>query len=734
MSQIAKRRSPWAIRFLMLALLLTMTGITWGVTQTHTSTIAAPSISPYLWGTNLSLYDQNDLFLTNQATVQLTRQLHVQMVRFPDRGNLAATTAAANQIHALHLAPLLILHYGLDRIGTNKALIQMMNTVFGNETVYYEYGNEMDLPQNGGVQVAEYTASWNQVIPQLKPLALNGKFVGPVNFQANPTYVGAFVQKANPRPDAVSWHEYTCGTNDSDQYCLSHIDNWTRHIQTTRQAMGSDLPIMITEYNWNPNPDADPQRGIPADPRAGNTTFLRQWTQRAIQVLISNQVFAANHYVLTNNAKLAMINDGSHSLTGAGEAFQASFEESMTQMQTATATTVPATSTITPNTTPGTATVIPTVTPGTPTITPTTTSTAIAGVKNYYVSPSGNDSSDGSEGHPFATIQKAAQVVTPGSIVHVLPGTYNEAITVKTDGTANARITFVSDTQWAAKIHTTNSDVPWTTRADYIDIIGFDIGSDGARDGMVNMGSYTRTIANRIHDIPGKCDNIGGSGVTDGNYQAHDNDIIANVVFHIGNTYPKLCQYVHAIYHSNARGHILNNIAYDNAGCGINLWHAATGTVIANNLSFGNQEHGISLGTNTGNTNGVEGDHFIVANNISINNALLGIRERTGVGSHNQYLNNMVYENGTAPFGDENYNWPSAAGSRDVNTITHDVQFVQYKSDGTGDYHLQAGSPAIDAGTNVGAPPIDYDGKPRPQGKGYDIGPFEYLGSGTLAP
>jgi len=46
----------------------------------------------------------------------------------------------------------------------------------------------------------------------------------------------------------------------------------------------------------------------------------------------------------------------------------------------------------------------------------------------------------------------------------------------------------------------------------------------------------------------------------------------------------------------------------------------------------------------------------------------------------------------------------------------------------TGNYHLKAGSPAIDAGTPTGAPSTDLDGKLRPQGKGYDIGAYEYPG------
>ena len=44
------------------------------------------------------------------------------------------------------------------------------------------------------------------------------------------------------------------------------------------------------------------------------------------------------------------------------------------------------------------------------------------------------------------------------------------------------------------------------------------------------------------------------------------------------------------------------------------------------------------------------------------------------------------------------------------------------------DFHLQAGSPAIDAGTNEYAPSDDFDGVARPVGETVDIGPYEYGG------
>ena len=44
----------------------------------------------------------------------------------------------------------------------------------------------------------------------------------------------------------------------------------------------------------------------------------------------------------------------------------------------------------------------------------------------------------------------------------------------------------------------------------------------------------------------------------------------------------------------------------------------------------------------------------------------------------------------------------------------------------TGDYHLAAGSPCIDAGTVDHAPATDLDDHPRPQGAGVDVGAYEY--------
>jgi len=51
------------------------------------------------------------------------------------------------------------------------------------------------------------------------------------------------------------------------------------------------------------------------------------------------------------------------------------------------------------------------------------------------------------------------------------------------------------------------------------------------------------------------------------------------------------------------------------------------------------------------------------------------------------------------------------------------------------DFHLQSGSPAIDAGLTLSQVPYDFDGTARPQGSAYDIGAYEYVsGGGGSAP
>lgn len=62
---------------------------------------------------------------------------------------------------------------------------------------------------------------------------------------------------------------------------------------------------------------------------------------------------------------------------------------------------------------------------------------------DYYVSPSGNDSNNGTSlSTPFLTIQKAASVAQAGDTVYIRAGTYRETITPTNSGTSSQKIVF----------------------------------------------------------------------------------------------------------------------------------------------------------------------------------------------------------------------------------------------------------------------------------------------------
>jgi hypothetical protein len=83
------------------------------------------------------------------------------------------------------------------------------------------------------------------------------------------------------------------------------------------------------------------------------------------------------------------------------------------------------------------------------------------------------------------------------------------------------------------------------------------------------------------------------------------------------------------------------------------------------------------------------------------------------------YANNLVFGN--------QEDWALNNDLMPSGTVAAPPGFVRYDPDGNGNYHLIAGSPAIDRGTPMDAPLVDYNLTRRPQGLGVDIGPFEFV-------
>ncbi len=347
------------------------------VAQAATTKANASSVSPLIFGSNLNLQNGSDPFLTDAKVVPLLQQIHTQIIRIPTRTGMPESVVkqAAQKVHDMGAAALVILggQTRTNPLADDTPVVQDMNAIFGNSRVYYEFGNEEDLQ---GVTASQYTdatsTSWNAVIPKLKSIANNAFFIGPVNYQYNDAYLRYFLQHANPRPDAVSWHMYTCDTDgvdgpkQSESTCLANLDGWTQHFSDARTAMHSilggntELPIIISEWNYDPHTPQD----------NGDSSFINAWTTKALGLLASNNVFASMQYATTILTPL-ISND---QLTQQALTFQSQYN----QLIGGGSSTPTPTPTFTPTSTP-TSQPTPTPSPVPPTPSPTATPSPLSG-------------------------------------------------------------------------------------------------------------------------------------------------------------------------------------------------------------------------------------------------------------------------------------------------------------------------------------------------------------------
>jgi hypothetical protein len=300
---------------------------------------ATNPVSPLIFGTNMSLFASatTDQMLDSPATQKALQQIHVQMIRMPVRPGVPEEVEikAAQAIKKIGAVPLVILNGPLvpDPLSVDRRIVQDMKQVFGNATVYYEFGNEEDLQ---GIPMQRYTASWNTIIPQLKQIDPKAHFIGPVSYKYDRANLTAFLQQTQPRPDEISWHEYVCGYKSQADPCTAGIDAWTDHIRDARDAMqqtiGRVLPIMITEWNYAPDLNVLPNGHVTTnDGKHDNAAFMSTWTEKALQTLAANHVFASMQYAATNTPlPLIGLDD---SITPQGAAFQRAYQQIITNQQ-----------------------------------------------------------------------------------------------------------------------------------------------------------------------------------------------------------------------------------------------------------------------------------------------------------------------------------------------------------------------------------------------------------------
>ena len=341
---------------------------------------------------------------------------------------------------------------------------------------------------------------------------------------------------------------------------------------------------------------------------------------------------------------------------------------------------------------------------------------------DLYFATTGSDSNPGTQTRPVKTIGRADALAKPGTVIHVAAGTYRVSapslgsvgIRTSKSGTATARIKFVSDVKWGAKIVVSGTGITWDSRGSYVDIEGFDISGTG-RHGILAAGSNLTMKHNFVHDltISGGCNGSGGAAID--TYGPVGNVVIdRNVVRNIGYAMIGKCNTVQGIYIANANNVVTNNIVSGVAAVGIQQWHGATSSTIVNNTTFKNKM-GILLGQgDSGTTTGSANNY--VANNVVYDNTTYGIVEGGKMGTGNRYANNLVARSGTN----------MRVSGTVSGTILSEPLFVSYNANGTGNYKLSSSSPAIARGTATKAPTVDFAGVARPRGAAHDIGAYEF--------
>jgi hypothetical protein len=301
----------------------------------------------------------------------------------------------------------------------------------------------------------------------------------------------------------------------------------------------------------------------------------------------------------------------------------------------------------------------------------------------------------------FPTIQAALDAAANGDTILVDPGTYAEYVRFNGKDVS---------LQSVCGPEVTTIQVAGGTVVDIGPggvFQGFTVtgGSAAFGGGMAVHGTGT-VIAGNIFD--GNEQTSGGAGaaifgngaspvIEENLFRNHtsDNQFLSGVVSFINGSSPR----------------IVNNIFVDNASRAINMT-LPEGTMpqVINNTMVRNRS-GIRVDARI--PTGLQ----VYRNNLIYANAI-GLEVDFGSDSRNPtWENNLVFGN------DVDYSGISDQTGLSGN-ISADPLLVDPAAD---DFHLQEGSPAIDAGSSLDAPTIDFDGNPRPRaGGGFAIGAYEF--------
>ncbi len=135
---------------------------------------------------------------------------------------------------------------------------------------------------------------------------------------------------------------------------------------------------------------------------------------------------------------------------------------------------------------------------------------APAQARDLYVSTTGSDAGTGSATSPFRKIQKGADALQPGDVLHVQPGTYKEKIVVRRSGSASGGwVTIQAEgAVTLSGLGVSGSDMIRLENQSWVRIKGFEIRdnknvSDGSGVRVTGAGDHIEIRNNKIHEIRG---------------------------------------------------------------------------------------------------------------------------------------------------------------------------------------------------------------------------------------
>jgi hypothetical protein len=397
----------------------------------------------------------------------------------------------------------------------------------------------------------------------------------------------------------------------------------------------------------------------------------------------------------------------------------------------------------------------------------------------YFIAKNGDDINPGTQTQPWLTFQKAANTMVAGDTVYVRAGTYSEEVVTKNSGTSNNDIKFVVYPGETVTI----SDGGFYVDKNFITIDGFNFVSGGTAIDIIPCppgGGNNITIRNNrmvsvFSDAPfryGWYDKACGDGhnlilenndiealagsarIEDATLSGLDGFIVRGNTFAnangeglnmkdntkngkvYNNTFKPSSQ---AVLYFDARGTVSNIEVYNNIIKAAAVLQNEDNdirynyTAIIDNISiYNNIFYGGNSSLRVGPYYGPGGNVAGTIKNVRIiNNDFYG-KYGVDVGGGLPIVENVIIRNNI--FSNTEISVLSGTVTTDHNIMFNTpcvgtnciAQYPEFVNPAGGDFHLQSTSPAIDKGSPIGAPSMDFDWNPRPQGLGYDIGAFEF--------